>query len=71
MVTTWGESHGQALGAVISGCPAGISLSEEDIERELARDIPDIKLGTIPKSNRFSKTFLGLFKEVLKMLEKL
>ncbi len=46
VVTTWGESHGQALGAVISGCPAGLSLSKEDIERELARDIPDIELGT-------------------------
>ncbi len=25
-VTTWGESHGKALGAVIDGCPAGLSL---------------------------------------------
>ena len=34
-VTTWGESHGKALGAVIDGCPAGVSLSEEDIQRYL------------------------------------
>ena len=32
-VTTWGESHGKALGAVIDGCPAGLSLSEEDIQK--------------------------------------
>ncbi|MDI6751946.1 MAG: chorismate synthase [bacterium] len=46
VVTTWGESHGQALGAVIDGCPAGVFLSLGDIEKELARDIPDIELGT-------------------------
>ena len=46
VVTTWGESHGQALGAVIDGCPASLSLTPEDIERELKRDIPDIELGT-------------------------
>ena len=30
--TTWGESHGPALGAVLDGCPPGIALSEEDIQ---------------------------------------
>ena len=34
-VTTWGESHGEALGVVIDGCPAGIELSAEDIQSEL------------------------------------
>ena len=38
-VTTWGESHGKALGAVIDGCPAGLSLSEEDIQKFLDRKI--------------------------------
>lgn len=36
-LTTWGESHGPALGVVIEGCPAGISLSVEDIQFELNR----------------------------------
>ncbi|MCQ2530143.1 MAG: chorismate synthase [Lachnospiraceae bacterium] len=36
-VTTWGESHGPAIGAVIDGCPAGLSLSEEDIQPMLDR----------------------------------
>ncbi|WP_417489765.1 chorismate synthase [Maricaulis sp.] len=31
-VTTWGESHGPAIGAVIDGCPAGIPLSEADLQ---------------------------------------
>lgn len=39
-ITTWGESHGKALGAVIDGCPAGLSLSEEDIQVYLDRRKP-------------------------------
>ena len=34
-VTTWGESHGVAIGAVIDGCPPGIPLSTEDIKRDM------------------------------------
>ena len=30
--TTWGESHGPALGAVVDGCPPGLSLSEADLQ---------------------------------------
>jgi chorismate synthase len=36
-LTTWGESHGPALGVVIEGCPAGIPLAVEDIQHELNR----------------------------------
>lgn len=39
-VTTWGESHGAALGAVIDGCPAGIGLAEGDIQQALDRRKP-------------------------------
>jgi len=39
-VTTWGESHGRAIGAVIDGCPPSIELTEEEIDRELARRRP-------------------------------
>ena len=39
-ITTWGESHGPAVGVVIDGCPAGISLSEEDIQVFLDRRRP-------------------------------
>lgn len=39
-VTTWGESHGPALGAVIDGCPAGLPLSEDDIQPFLDRRKP-------------------------------
>ncbi len=39
-ITTWGESHGSAVGVVIDGCPAGLPLGEEDIQRELDRRRP-------------------------------
>lgn len=39
-ITTWGESHGKALGVVIDGCPAGLSLSEADIQTFLDRRKP-------------------------------
>ncbi|MGK6322088.1 chorismate synthase [Sphingomonas sp. DT-51] len=38
--TTWGESHGPALGAVVDGCPPGIALSEADIQPWLERRRP-------------------------------
>ncbi|MDR2488379.1 MAG: chorismate synthase [Desulfovibrio sp.] len=34
-LTTYGESHGPGLGGVVDGCPAGLELSEEDIQKEL------------------------------------
>ncbi len=36
-ITTWGESHGPAVGVVVDGCPAGLRLSEKDIQKELDR----------------------------------
>ena len=39
-ITTWGESHGEALGVVIDGCPAGVKISIEDIQIELDRRRP-------------------------------
>jgi chorismate synthase len=39
-VTTWGESHGKAIGAVIDGVPAGLELSEFDIQPDLDRRRP-------------------------------
>ncbi len=39
-LTTWGESHGDAMGCTVSGCPAGVELSEEDVQRELDRRKP-------------------------------
>src|ERR1051325_6027450 len=38
--TTWGESHGAAIGAVVDGCPPGLSLTEADIQPWLDRRRP-------------------------------
>ncbi len=39
-ITTWGESHGRAVGVVVDGCPAGLALTAEDIQKELDRRKP-------------------------------
>lgn len=39
-MTTWGESHGRGVGVVLDGCPAGLPLSEEDIQAYLDRRKP-------------------------------
>lgn len=42
-VTTWGESHGPAVGAVIDGCPPRLPLAAADIEMALARRRPGVQ----------------------------
>lgn len=39
-MTTWGESHGKAIGVTVDGCPAGLALCEADIQRLLDRRKP-------------------------------
>jgi len=39
-ITTWGESHGAAIGCVVDGCPPGIPLTEDDIQPYLDRRRP-------------------------------
>ena len=38
--TTWGESHGPAIGCVIDGCPPNIEISEKDIQKDMDRRRP-------------------------------
>ena len=38
--TTWGESHGPAIGCVIDGCPPNIPISEKDIQKDMDRRRP-------------------------------
>ena len=40
--TTWGESHGPAIGAVVDGCPPGIELDEAAIQQWLDRRRPGL-----------------------------
>ena len=39
--TTWGESHGPAIGCIIDGCPPLIQLKEQDIQKELTKENQD------------------------------
>ena len=39
-ITSFGESHGPALGCVVDGCPPGLELSEADMQRDLDRRKP-------------------------------
>lgn len=48
-ITTWGESHGKASGVVIDGCPAGLSLTEQDIQQYLNRRKPGTSSITTPR----------------------
>ena len=48
-ITTWGESHGAGVGVVVDGCPAGLSLCEDDIQKFLNRRKPGQSRYTTPR----------------------
>jgi chorismate synthase len=48
-ILTWGESHGKAMGVVIDGCPAGLEIHEEEIQRELNKRAPGKTTYTSPR----------------------
>ncbi|MBI4379269.1 MAG: chorismate synthase [Nitrospinae bacterium] len=48
-ITTWGESHGPALGVIIDGCPSMLDLKEDDIQFELDRRMPGKGEATSPR----------------------
>ncbi|QQR83936.1 chorismate synthase [Candidatus Peregrinibacteria bacterium] len=61
-ITTWGESHGQGVGVVIDGCPAGLSLRVSDIQHELNRRRPGQSKVTTPRNEQDSVQILsGVF----------
>lgn len=63
-ITTWGESHGKAIGVVIDGCPAGVSITAEEINQALAWRAPGRNVYTTPRREQdlaeiYSGTFEG------------
>lgn len=61
-ITTWGESHGAALGVVIDGCPAGLPLCEADIQKYLDRRKPGTSSITTPrKEDDKAEILSGIF----------
>ena len=64
-ISTWGESHGKALGVVIDGCPAGLSLSEVDIQLYLNRRKPgQSSISTPRKEDDNVEILSGVFEGV-------
>lgn len=49
-ITTWGESHGKAIGVVIDGCPAGLEIHENEINAALALRVPGKNPYTSPRT---------------------
>lgn len=63
-VTTWGESHGKGVGVVIDGCPAGLPLSEADIQIYLNRRKPGQSRFVTPRKEDDTVEILsGVFEE--------
>jgi chorismate synthase len=61
-VTTWGESHGAAIGAVIDGCPPRLALGEADIQVDLDRRAPgQSRLTTQRKESDTVRILSGVF----------
>lgn len=61
-ITTWGESHGKAIGVVIDGCPAGLEISETEINAALALRAPGKNPYTSPRTESDNAEILsGVF----------
>ena len=61
-ITTFGESHGRAIGVIIDGCPAGLQIDESFIQQELDRRKPgQSKIVTQRKENDQAEILSGIF----------
>ncbi|PCI40174.1 MAG: chorismate synthase [Thiotrichales bacterium] len=62
VVSTFGESHGAALGCIVDGCPSGLLLTEQDIQQELNRRRPGTSKFTTQRKERDQVEILsGIF----------
>ncbi len=50
--TTWGESHGPAMGVVVDGCPAGLEVEDEDVQIELDKRTPGKSAVSSPRREK-------------------
>ena len=64
-VTTWGESHGRAVGVVVDGCPPRLPLAVEEVQRELDRRRPgQSDISTQRKEGDEAEILSGLFEGI-------
>jgi len=59
VLTCFGESHGKCIGAVIDGCPAGLPLSEKDIQQELDKRRPGASKISTPRREKYLAEILS------------
>ena len=63
-LTTFGESHGKAIGGIIDGCPAGLEIDIEFIQHELDRRRPGQSSISSPRQEEDKVEFLsGIFED--------
>lgn len=61
-ITTWGESHGKAIGVVVDGFPAGITITSKDINKALAERAPGRSFFTSPRREAdLGEIYSGVF----------
>ena len=60
-LTTFGESHGMAVGVVIDGVPAGLDFSMKDLQKELDRRAPGKIHGTTSRRSQITQRFFLVF----------
>ncbi len=61
-ITSFGESHGRGIGVIIDGCPAGLPITEEDIQEELERRRPGAGIASTARQEEDKVEFLsGIF----------
>jgi chorismate synthase len=57
VVTSFGESHGKCIGIVIDGCPAGLAISEKDIQVELDKRKPGREIASTTRAEEDFRHF--------------
>ena len=63
-VTSFGESHGHCVGVIIDGCPAGLVITEDDIQQELDRRRPGVSVAATARAEEDRVEILsGIFDE--------
>lgn len=60
-ITTFGESHGEAVGAIIDGCPSGIEISLDEIQKEVDKRKPISEISTERKEEDKVEILSGIF----------
>lgn len=60
-ITTFGESHGKALGVIIDGCPSLIKITEKDIQKEVDKRKPSLNVSTNRREEDKIRILSGIF----------